>query len=252
MAGRSPDLEAEHEPDAVRRRLAARPRESVVGDAVLGGIDGCVTTFAVVSGSLGAGLAPSVALVLGFANLVADGFSMAVSNFEANRARRETVESLRRREHEHIDRVPEGEREEIRQIYREKGLEGEALEAVVAAITSDRRVWVETMLREEHGLGSAADGALRSALATFAAFVVVGAVPLLPYLVPALEPRSRFLVSAMLAALMFFGVGTLKSVALRAPVLRSGLRTLLVGGAAAGLAFATGHLLRGLLGEGVV
>lgn len=79
-------LLGDHQPTAVRNRLAAPARASTLPDAVLGGIDGCVTTFAVVSGAFGAGFSPQVALVLGFANLLADGFSMAVSNYEAGLA----------------------------------------------------------------------------------------------------------------------------------------------------------------------
>ena len=64
-------LSDEHRPDVIREKLKRPARENVISDAVLGGIDGCVTTFAVVSGVVGAGFSPSVALVLGFANLLA-------------------------------------------------------------------------------------------------------------------------------------------------------------------------------------
>src|SRR3712207_1854807 len=72
-------LEAEHRPEAVRQRLSVRRGPGYLGDAVLGGIDGCVTTFAVVAGAVGADFSGLVVVVLGFANLLADGFSMAVS-----------------------------------------------------------------------------------------------------------------------------------------------------------------------------
>src|SRR3712207_5732700 len=75
------ELEAKHRPKVVQRRLAERRRPSYLGDAILGGIDGCVTTFAVVSGAVGAGFSSVVIIVLGVANLLADGFSMAVSNY---------------------------------------------------------------------------------------------------------------------------------------------------------------------------
>lgn len=78
-------LVRQHRPAAIRARLKQPYRPQYTSDAVLGGIDGCVTTFAVVSGVLGAGFTATVALILGFANLIADGFSMAISNFEAQR-----------------------------------------------------------------------------------------------------------------------------------------------------------------------
>ena len=77
------NLQQEHQPENIAQRLKQPPKTQNVSDAVLGGIDGCVTTFAVVAGATGAGFSPMVAITLGFANLFADGFSMAISNYEA-------------------------------------------------------------------------------------------------------------------------------------------------------------------------
>src|SRR5262245_16157302 len=150
MAGA--ELEQSHHPDAIRRRLAADVRHSYLGDAILGGIDGCVTTFAVVSAAVGGGFSSLVVIVLGLANLLADGFSMAVGNYQAKRTQAEAIEQARRSERHHIERVPEGEREEIRQIFGSKGFEGDTLEKVVEVITRNRDVWIDTMLKEEIGL----------------------------------------------------------------------------------------------------
>ncbi|MEQ5802783.1 VIT1/CCC1 transporter family protein [Halomonas sp. H10-9-1] len=245
------DLEAEHHPEAIRRRLQGGNTGQSLPDAILGGIDGCVTTFAVVSGAFGAGFSATVALVLGFANLLADGFSMAISNYEAINAQREHIDGVRRDEHLHIDVIPDGEREEVRQIFIAKGFAGETLERVVETICSDRELWVETMLREEHGLQTEGLSPLRSGLTTFVAFLVVGAVPLLPYTVPGLTTDAQFLTSLALAGLMFFLIGMGKSLVYHQPVLASGVRTLLMGGAAAGLAFLTGHLAQALFGVSV-
>ena len=241
-------LEHEHRPEVIEKRLRAPSRLRHLPDAILGGIDGCVTTFAVVSGAFGAGFSSTVALVLGVANLLADGFSMAVSNYEAIQAQREHVDGVRRSENHHIDVVPEGEREEIRQIFRRKGFEGEVLEQVVETICSNRETWVETMVSEEHGLQTVGLSPMRSALATFVAFLMVGAMPLLPYAVPGLDTTPQFLTSLAVAGLMFFLIGMGKSLVYHQPLVKSGLRTLLIGGAAAGLAFLTGHLAQSLFG----
>ncbi|HTF84723.1 MAG TPA: VIT1/CCC1 transporter family protein [Cellvibrio sp.] len=238
----------DHQPAAVRARLAAPVKASTLPDAVLGGIDGCVTTFAVVSGAFGAGFSPQVALVLGFANLLADGFSMAVSNYEAGQAQLAQIASVERTEREHIALVPDGEREELRQLFRAKGFEGELLEQVVDALSRDPDVWVATMLREEYGLSAVGLSPFRSALATFVAFLAVGTLPLLPYAMPGLGITTQFLASLGLAGGVFLGIGMLKSAVYGLPAWRSGLRTLLMGTAAAGLAFGTGFFVEGLLG----
>jgi VIT1/CCC1 family predicted Fe2+/Mn2+ transporter len=243
-------LESEHQPEAIALRLKHPPQSQNISDAVLGSIDGCVTTFAVVSGAFGAGFSPAIALVLGFANLFADGFSMAVSNYEAIKAQQEFTENIRRSEGEHIDRVPEGEREEIRQIFAKKGFKGETLSAIVETICQDRELWIETMLTEEHGIQISQSNPIKSALTTFLAFVGVGSIPLIPFLIPNLEMAQQFVISAFLAGIMFFLIGTLKSLFLNKPMLRSGFRTLLTGGTAASLAFLTGYILREIMGIG--
>ena len=246
------ELLREHTPAAIRQRLKRSAVSENISDAVLGGIDGCVTTFAVVAGAVGAGFSSTVAVVLGFANLIADGFSMAVSNYESGKARKEFTEALRRIEREHIEKVPGGEREEIRQIFREKGFEGETLEEIVGTISRDERLWIETMLTEEYGIQKTVTPPVKSAVTTFAAFLLVGTVPLIPFLLPMAGMRRQFLLSTCLAGIMFFLIGMLKSLVFSMPVFISGLRTLLTGGAAAGLAFVTGYLLRAVFDIGAM
>jgi VIT1/CCC1 family predicted Fe2+/Mn2+ transporter len=237
-------LKLEHHPAQIRQRLLHGPKQQNVSDAVLGGIDGCITTFAVVSGSVGAGFPSSVAVILGFANLFADAFSMAVSNYESRSAEQESYASLKRIEESHIEDIPEGEREEIRQIYQAKGFEGDLLEKVVDTITADKKVWLDVMLMEEHGLGRSPQNPMVSASVTFFSFVAVGAIHLAPYLVSSLDMKQQFTISALLAGVMFFLIGMLKSIALAQPVFRAGVRTLLTGGAAASVAYFTAYFLR--------
>jgi VIT1/CCC1 family predicted Fe2+/Mn2+ transporter len=237
-------MEHAHTPEAINERLELGPNHSYLRDWVYGGIDGAVTTFAVVSGVIGASLSPAVIIILGFANLVGDGFSMAASNYSGTKTEREEKEHLRQVEYRHIDIDPEGEREEIRQIFMRKGFDGEELERLVAKITSDRELWVRTMLMEEYGLPLEIRSPLLAALSTFSSFCLCGLVPLLPYL---LGIKSTFLVSTLMTALVFFAIGSAKSIWSVIPWWRSGLETLAIGSTAAGLAYLIGYFLRGLV-----
>lgn len=243
--------EPSHSPEAIRDRLARSPRPSHLRDFVYGGIDGTVTTFAVVAGVTGADLAAAVIIILGAANLIADGFSMAVSNFLATRAESQERALARRQEAEEIERMPEGEREEIRQIFARKGFTDAELESVVEIITSDRKVWLDTMMVEELGFSPSREEPMRAAVATFTAFLVMGAIPLLAFFVELFAEGTiarPFLWSTAMTAVAFFTIGALKSRFVAQPWWKAGAETLLVGGAAATLAYVVGALLKGIVG----
>ena len=104
-------MEHEHTVEAIGERLAAGPRHNYLRDWIYGGIDGSVTTFAVVTGVVGAQLSPVVIVIMGFANLVGDGFSMAASNFLGTKSEHDDMLRLAAIEHRHIEVAPEGERE---------------------------------------------------------------------------------------------------------------------------------------------
>ena len=237
-------LAFEHHPDAIRRRLAADPSHGYVGDAVLGGIDGCVTTFAVVAGAVGGGFSSAVIVVLGFANLIADGFSMAISNYLGAKSEKERIENARATEQKHIEGFPEGEREEIRQVFSRKGFSGETLETIVSTISGNQKLWIETMLTEELGMQLASRPPARAALTTFVSFLVVGLLPLLPFLIPGLSLPDRFVASSVMTAIAFAAVGFVKGSVLERSRIRSATETLLTGGGAAILAYFIGYWIR--------
>src|SRR5688500_6274029 len=175
---------------------------------MLGAVDGAVTTFAIVSGAAGAGLPNGIVLVLGFSNVLADGFSMAAGNFLRARSDQQLLDRFRRMEESHIEHIPEGEREEVRQIFQGKGFDGEVLEKIVSVITEDRQQWVNTMLTEEWGLQLQPPAPWRAALATMSAFVLAGIVPLLPLVLMLQQPASdSFVMSSICTGVAFFTVG---------------------------------------------
>jgi len=217
-------------------------------DFVYGANDGIITTFAVVAGVAGANLSASVVLILGFANLLADGFSMAMSNYLGEKSNRDFVATERGREEWEVERLPEEEREEIREIYSQKGFEGETLERAVDVITANKKLWVDEMMVGEHGLVSHRyeSQPWKNALTTFVAFVVAGFVPLVPYFV-GLTARETFPYAIVATALILFTVGSLRTLITYRRWWLSGLEMLGVGMVAAGVAYAVGAFLSNLV-----
>jgi len=219
---------------------------------VYGATDGAVTTFAVVAGVVGASLSPSIVLILGFANLLADGFSMAVGNYLATKARREYIEKTRRREEWEIVNKVDQERQEVRDIYANKGFKDDLLEDIVRIITSRRKVWVDTMMREELGLIEDGRRPRDAAVTTFAAFNVVGLIPLLPFTIlysagSVTAVDDAFVYSVGFTAAAFFLIGIVKGRIVQRPLLRSGLSTLSIGAIAAAVAYVVGSLLNSIV-----
>ncbi|HEX5883242.1 MAG TPA: VIT1/CCC1 transporter family protein [Pyrinomonadaceae bacterium] len=237
-------MEHEHSPDAIRRRLESGPKHNYLRDWIYGGVDGAVTTLAVVTGVAGAQLSAWIILALGFANLFADGFSMAASNYLGTKSEHDDWRRLQDIENRHIDLAPEGEREEVRQIFARKGFEGEQLSRMVELVTADRERWVQTMLIDEYGLPHAVRSPSIAALCTFTAFLICGLAPLVPYL---FRSEHSLTLSVLLTGIVFFVIGSVKSRWSTSSWWHSGFTTLAVGGIAASLAYFTGVFIKWLL-----
>lgn len=237
-------MDHSHEPDAIRARLNEGPKANYLRDWIYGGIDGAITTFAIVAGVVGANLSVGVILVLGLANLVADGFSMAASNYSGTKSEHDDYERIKAIELRHIRNYPEGEVEEIRQIYARKGFEGKELEAMVKLITAKEDVWLDTMLKEEHSISPIQRSPIRAAIATFIAFSICGAVPLIPFL---LGMDASAIIASIMTGMVFLAIGAAKSLWSLQSWWSSALETFFIGMFAAGLAYGIGVGLRALV-----
>lgn len=217
-----------------------------IGDFIYGANDGIITTFAVIAGSFGASLAPIVIIVLGFANLLADGISMGASNFLGRKSEQEYAGAQRQKEEWEIEHLREIEIEEIREIYERKGFAGKDLERAVEIITSDRKVWLDTMMRDELNIIEETDnGPVRHGLASFSSFVVAGLFPLLPYLIP--NVPNPFLLSILVGGITLFIIGGLRSLVTTVSWLKGGLEVLAIGSSAAFAAFMVGKIIEGFV-----
>lgn len=232
-------MEHGHSPQEITRRLSKGQRYSPLKDMIYGGIDGAVTTFAIVAGVEGAGLPHSIIVALGLANILADGFSMAASNYSGTKAELDDRKRVIQIEERHIADHPEGEREELRQILALRGLSGRVLEQATEAITQSKDKWIGLMLTDEYGLARDDPRPVRAALATFVAFLIAGAVPLIPFV---LNLPNPFALSVYATLLTFFLIGAGKSRWSLSKWWRSGTETLVIGGLAALLAYGVGGL----------
>ncbi|MEQ9468346.1 MAG: VIT1/CCC1 transporter family protein [Ekhidna sp.] len=223
--------------------------QDYLGEFVYGGIDGSVTTFAVVAGSAGANLESSIIIILGFANLIADGFAMSVGSYLSTKTEKEKYQKHKSVEYWEVDNLPEKEREEIREIYEAKGFKGELLEKVVDVITADKDRWVDVMMKEELEMAEETKSPFKMGAITFLSFLMLGFIPLLIYVIDYLNPVSSnlFMVSSILTGLCFVGIGFLKSVVTNTSKIKSVMETLLLGGAAATLSYFVGDFLEQLI-----
>lgn len=231
-----------------KQRHSAR---EYVRDLVYGGLDGIVTTFAVVSAVVGSNLGAEVVLVLGAANLVADGFSMGAGAYLSAKSEHEYYEQQRNAEAEQIDGDPEQGRNELYDIYRNHGYDDHESDALTSIQTRRKERWVDAMLVYGANLLRGNRKPLYEGLVTFVAFCLAGLVPLLAYLIGMFRPvngRNMFVISIGLSALALFGLGSAKTLVTKQGWLRSGIEMLLIGGLAALVAYGIGAWLGGLGG----
>ncbi|WP_436516010.1 VIT1/CCC1 transporter family protein [Ekhidna sp. To15] len=223
--------------------------QTYLSEFVYGGIDGSITTFAVVAGAAGASLESSIVIILGFANLIADGFAMSVGSYLSTKSQMETYQKHKAIEYWEVDNLPEKEREEVREIYAAKGFEGELLEKVVDVITADKDRWVDLMMKEELEMAEETKSPFKMGAITFLSFLMLGFIPLVIYVIDYFNPLAYnlFLISSILTALCFVGIGFLKSLATDTGRIKGILETLLLGGAAATLSYFVGDFLERLV-----
>lgn len=216
---------------------------ATVRDIVIGMSDGLTVPFALAAGLSGAVASTGIVVVAGLAEIAAGSIAMGLGGYLAAKTDLEHYASERRREWEEIGAVPELEEEEVASVFRDYGLEEQHIAPVVAAISSDRSRWVDFMMRFELGLEAPDPGrALRSALTIALSYVLGGLIPLSPYLFSRnILPALWFSVAVTLVALFVFGFVKGRFTGISPS--RGGAQTVLIGGLAAGAAFAIARLI---------
>jgi VIT1/CCC1 family predicted Fe2+/Mn2+ transporter len=227
----------------------SRRFQKYLGEFVYGAIDGSVTTFAVVAGSVGAGLDSAIILILGFANLLADGFAMSVGAYLSAKTELDKYHKHKRIEYWEIENIPETEKEEIRVIFRNKGFEGEILEEIVKTITSDKDRWVDVMMKDELGMIKEDRNPIWIGATTYISFILIGLIPLSIYVWDFLfyTGYNLFLIASLLTACGFIIVGFLKTYVTETSKVIGIAETLILGALAAFVAYFVGDFLEHII-----
>jgi predicted membrane protein (TIGR00267 family) len=218
-------------------------RASGLSDIILGGQDGLVNVLGVILGVAAATSDPRIVLVAGLAATFAESVSMGAVAYTSTLADADFYESEKAREYRHVRQVPELERQEIREIYQQKGFEGELLDRIVDTITADRDVWVAVMMAEEHQLSPANRlQALRSAGIVGLSAVIGSLIPLIPFVV--LPIALGIPVSILLSAVVLFAVGAYKARTTVGHPTKSGLEMTVIGTVSALVGYGIGLVLK--------
>lgn len=263
LAYESGSIEASRRAHQAGTGLATEKHEeggSYVKTIVFGGLDGILTAHAVVAGAVGAHLGPTAILALGVSNVLADALSMGVGEYLSSRSYGKYVQQEYDREAWELENYPEGERQEMVELYEARGMNTADATTVVHTFAKYRKLFLDLMMKEELSLASPepdeALSALREAVIMFYAFAIFGMVPIVGFAIvplmagPSLSDDELFLVACLITATALFCLGSLKARFTDKEFLRAGVETTLLGGACATIAFFVGRYVALWLGGG--
>lgn len=251
-AGRGGAPRSSAETDPLKSVAPERHKKAgeFIKSIVLGGLDGIITTFAVVSGATGGGLGTEVILVLGFSNILADAMSMGVGDALSTKAENEYILAEKKREEWELEHFPEGEINECVQILVEKGMAQADAEAVIRRYAKYPDLFVEWMMNFELEMQVPDDdeNPWKDGFVTFLAFVFFGIFPLLAYAIASaagsnLEAMELFTISCVISAVMFFILGSLKTHFTKQKWWQGGFEILIMGSSTAAVSYVVGWIV---------
>ena len=211
---------------------------AVIRDVVIGMADGLTVPFALAAGLTGATDASRIIVVAGLAEIAAGSIAMGLGGYLAAKSDAEHYSNERKREEWEVIERNEDEVQEVHAVFSEYGLTETEIEPVVRAFQNNHKAWVDWMMRFELGLEEPDPKRAVASAATIAfSYIAGGLVPLTPYMIFR-EPKAGLAVSAIATLIALFVFGYIKGRFTGAPRLKSALRTTIIGGLAAGAAYA--------------
>jgi len=208
-------------------------RQNSLRDVILGGQDGLVNALGIILGIVAAGGNSSILLATVFAATAAESISMGAVVYTSALSQKAYYDAERKREEEEVKRLPDREREEVRKIYAEKGFKGKNLDEIVKVITSDKKIWIDTMMAEELKIEPVdTRDILRSAVIVTIATAIGHLIPALPFFFN-FNSQTEVILALSISALTLFAVGVYQAITLVGSWWRTGIKLVLIGMGAA-------------------
>jgi vacuolar iron transporter family protein len=227
----------------LRKSTEVHKAANPLRDVILGGQDGLVNALGIILGILAAGGDSKILVTTVIAASIAESISMGAVAYTSALAQKDYYYSERRSEEKEIEKYPQMEREEIRRIYEAKGIKGKALEEIVEAVTSDKKIWADVMMAEElHIEPINTKDVMKSSIIVTIATAIGHLIPLLPFFF--LVPREGIIVAIIISGLTLFAVGAYQAITLIGSWWKTGLRMLFIGLGAALAGYLIARLFR--------
>ena len=219
-----------------------------IKSAVYSGLTGILIMFGIASGAFGSNLSNTVVLILGISSLIADGISMGVADYMGTKSKIEFTKAKKKHEEWEVNNKPEHEKTQMKRINTEKGLNESDATVAVDTLAKYPKAWVDIIMIEEIGLFDSNQSPLKNGLVSFFSFILLGLIPLLPYIAGAriINASGLFGTSLGLSVVTLFLLGFVKTRFTGKNAVISGLETLFVGACVASAAFLIGWALEPL------
>jgi vacuolar iron transporter family protein len=208
-----------------------------IKDVVIGMSDGLTVPFALAAGLSGAVANTNIITTAGIAEIVAGSIAMGLGGYLAGQTEVEHYDAELRREYEEVERFPDTEKEEVKEVFASYGLDENAQNMIVEALSKDKDRWVDFMMKFELGLEQPdINRARNSALTIGLSYIIGGIIPLFPYFFVS-DAHEGLRISVALTLITLFIFGYLKSKVTDQNPWTGAFKVMLIGAAAAGAAF---------------
>jgi VIT1/CCC1 family predicted Fe2+/Mn2+ transporter len=215
----------------------------IVRDVIIGMSDGLTVPFALTAGLSGVVHSNSFVITAGIAEIVAGSIAMGLGGFLSAKTEMEHYQTELDREYAEVERIPEQEKEEVKEVFANYGLSEHLQTEIAEQLSLDKKQWVDFMMRFELGMEEPdPKRAKQSAFNIGVSYVLGGFIPLLAYFFTK-TPEEGLMISAVITIVALFVFGYVKTKLTGQKPLQGAFKTVLIGTLAAGAAFGIAKLI---------